>query len=169
MSERIERLADSAGWPPSQVFVVTYGEYSDYGISSIWLTLDEAKADAGDHGRVEVWPIGEAQRTLGTFSTTADVAPDGTVRNERTIDYADLLDEREARADVLLGASVLMIRVDQPTRERADKVFSEVKATVLGRISEGLPIEAIATHVRQGREWVRHRPRPTPPPTTETP
>ena len=52
---------------PTQVYVVTSGEYSDYRIDSVWLTLEEAQAESGEYRRVEVWPIGRNQRTIGTF------------------------------------------------------------------------------------------------------
>jgi hypothetical protein len=135
----------------TQVYVITSGEYSDYGINSVWLTLEEAKAAAGSDGTVEVWPIGENKRTLGSFSHSCQIDFLTGVQSEYSAsDYPALPGQEEARVICWPGRSgksvenKLGIRVTADTQERADKIFSEVKARVLTEISQGLPIEAIA-------------------------
>lgn len=131
---------------PVQVYVVTSGEYSDYVIVSIWLTLDEATTAADDWGRVEVWPIGENQRSLGTFTHSVDL--DGVtgepLHPERTDDHPTVVGDERGEVIYWPGRNTIGIRVHASTQERADKVFSEVKARVLADISTGLPVRAIA-------------------------
>lgn len=129
-----------------QVYVVTYGEYSDYGISSIWLTVEEAKADAGEHGRVEVWPIGENKRTMGEFSRSGrfDGQTGEALAEERCIEGPALPDQVHAEVLCSNKSDELLVRVSADTQERADKVYSETRARVLAGISSGLPKEAIA-------------------------
>lgn len=143
----------------TQVYVVTYGCYSDYTIFSIWLTLEEAQAqvtgpDDGYGMRVEVWPIGENKRTLGTFSHSCDI--DATT-GETMTEYSDD-SERIAtgRAEICSwpGKNRLGIRVSADTQERADKVYSELRARVLANISTGLPPRTIATTEYVNGTWV---------------
>lgn len=135
---------------PTQVFIVTSGSYSDYGIDSVWLTLDEAKGAATKAGGdVEVWPTGTNKRTLGSFYRGCRIDyPSGVVHDERGNDNGSI---PERHAEVLMwpmatGAytNQLGINVIQETEERANKVFSEVRARVLAEISTGLPMEMIA-------------------------
>ena len=145
-----------------QVFVVTSGCYSDYCILSVWLTRAEAEAAAGDDDhdgygtRVEVYGIGEGTRRLGSFHRYADVDPrTGAVTNETSGDGPSLED---ARAAVCWrpngnGTGTLLIRVEQETQERADKVYSEVKAQVVAALDRGLSPRAIATTELVGGAW----------------
>ena len=147
----------------TQVFIVTSGSYSDYGIASVWLTLEEAQAEAADWGRVEVWPIGENERTLGSFSWSVDF---DAVTGEPTSpehfgDFADY--DTETRVAVLCWerTNEIGIRVTQPTRERADKVFGETKFRVLADIAQGLPKELIAESIYDRGTWRPTRAAPT--------
>lgn len=138
----------------TQVYVVTSGEYSDYGINSIWLTREEAERKAGDWGRVEVWPIGENERTLGSFRHYADLdGATGEVLYEDVGDSAHLNTEPRRTVCCWENKNTIGIRVDQETRERADKVFTETKARVLTDITMGLPKEAIAQSIYRNGAW----------------
>lgn len=134
----------------TQVYVVTYGSYSDYGIGSIWLTLEEAEAEKGE--RIEVWPIGTNQRTLGSFYRYGQVdILTHKVDDQMPFDSPDIPETEHVSVliwpnDKGVSANKLGLRVTGSTQEQANKVYSEVRARVLAELSMGLPPESIADH-----------------------
>lgn len=145
-----------------QVYIVTHGEYSDYGISSVWLTLQDAQDAAGTHSSVEVYPVGANERTLGNFTRSAQVEyGTGKVKESDAQNGPHLTEDQ---ASVLCWPETMTsyggqlgIRITASTKERADKVFSEVKARVLADISLGLPMEVIADRKYGPSGWVSTR------------
>lgn len=142
---------------PREVFIVTSGEYSDYGINSVWLTYEEAKAEAGDHAGVEVWPVGMNRRSRGTFSRSAQVDyVTGEVHEEAITDWAGIAEQEHVSVLVWPGTKnarykdQLGIRVSCETEERTNKVYSEVRARVLAEISSGVLPELIADQAYVG-------------------
>jgi hypothetical protein len=140
---------------PTQVYVVTSGDYSDYAINSVWLTLEEAQAEAGDYGDVEVWPIGHNERTIGSFYRNADFdAVTGAVLGKESSDeHSSYPSERRVSILHWPGTNKVGIRVTQDTRERCDKVYSEVRARMLADISTGVPPEVFATEIYSNGAW----------------
>lgn len=149
---------------PEQVFVVTSGCYSDYRIESVWLTLEEAQATAGEHDDVEVWPVGTRKRTLGGFYASGDINPTtGAVGREWTEEYAGYPPPKDRGARILAwpnrpGWEHISIRVTAETAERAGKVYTETKARVIAELSQGVPPEVIATDVYGAQDWVKTKP-----------
>jgi hypothetical protein len=144
----------------TQVYLVTSGSYSDYGISSVWLTVEEAQTAAAEYGRVEVWPIGEHKRTLGSFSRSVDIdAATGEVVGRESANNWPDYDESTRRVAVLCWDknNRIGIRVTEPTQERADKVFGETKFRVFADIAQGLPKELIAESRYVNGTWVSTR------------
>lgn len=142
---------------PTQVFIVTSGEYSDYQINSAHLTAEEARAAAGEWGRIEVYPLGDNEQTLGTFSYWASIDPatmEVALEGDQPSVWPDY--EPESRVEVLYwlngGGSGLALVVTEPTRERAAKVYSEAKARVLNDLTLGLGPEDIADRIYD-RGW----------------
>jgi hypothetical protein len=137
--------------PPAQVFIVTSGSYSDYRIDSVWLTREEAEAHA-QGGGVEVYAIGNGQRTLGGFSRGIDL--DGTTGRRMGKSFGlEGPDLEEARAEIICwhGQTKIGIRVHQETAERADKVLSETIAFVKAQIDLGLtPRQITSSEYRDG-------------------
>lgn len=147
----------------TEVYIVTSGEYSDYGISSVYLTIEEAQADAGEWGRVEVWPIGENLRSRGTFHRSVQI--DYTTGTESDVHASDAAylatDERVSVLYWPNGPRIYLnqlgIRVHAETQERADKIYGEVRFRVLADIAAGLPPELIADQKYAGTShepWV---------------
>jgi hypothetical protein len=147
---------------PTQVYVVTSGCYSAYAIDSVWLTVEEAEVAASklepgycSDPTVEVWPVGEHKRTLGKFTRSGKFNADtGELIFEQADDSASLYEESvELKFDRAWKSpdglndtpECVYIFASAPTRERADKVYSEVRARVLADISLGLPAEVIAS------------------------
>lgn len=128
----------------TQVFVVTSGAYSDYQIESVWLTREEAELHCASTfgGQVEVWPIGDGPRTVGTFQrlATLDDKTGATIR-ESVADHADI--EYRPRVWITGDADTYTVNVTADTRERCDKVFGEVVAEVRALISMGMPAEVV--------------------------
>lgn len=144
-----------------EVYVVTSGEYSDYGISSVWLTIEEAQIAAESYGRVEVWPVGENRRSRGTFSKSCDIDyVTGKDIYEQSDDSAEIATDE--RVSVLYWpndtrSNRVGIRVHAVTQERADKIYGEVRFRVLADIATGLPPELIADSKYTGQypnPWV---------------
>jgi hypothetical protein len=158
---------------PTQVFIVTSGCYSDYSIESVYFTLEQAEAAIAPRANesewsrptIEVWPVGDNERTLGTFSRSVDLwATSGEVAGPE-LTYSDEGWPPEKSTQVLCwGADSdrIGIRVVQDSAERADKVYGELKFRVTAQIAEGLPPFAIADQTMSRGGWRPIRPEERP-------
>jgi hypothetical protein len=74
-----------------RVFIVTSGEYSDYGIESVWTTREAAEQHAGTWGSVEEWLLNTTAERSELFWRAWIDPITGEVRvSDKPTEYAEI-------------------------------------------------------------------------------
>ena len=106
------------------IYVVTSGEYSDYGIDGMYSTLEKATEAAGRiRGRVEWYALDDSDDAYGPWAVEIQKNGDGA--------HAERAQEPEAPSVIIRGRKSMVLTVMVRTEAQAIKVANERRAFLI--------------------------------------